>query len=353
MRCEANATESLIEPWPDASAHRQIRAHSAACPDVLPLPTVARVRDGSGVGGLLASCDALMTLRVRSGILGEERGTNVATMRLGLAAMLCGVPLVACSLGSPTSESEPRKVTTTSVPVPTRASDRPSDAAAPPWADARDLRVRAAGYKGKKCFGDVPTLVGTPGDDRIRATSGDDVITLGGDDVIVGPKDAELMGSYCTGTGDDQVFYYQAKYITRSDGSIDFTTIGLGPGDDRVTALIRRSDFEQSMPGPGTTRSSWGPRVRPHVYPGPGDDLIRRPDSLGSQRTPCIDLSKASGPVRIDLARGRATGQGHDRFTPNIRCAVGGRFDDVLLGTPSNDELDARIRRGPSACRSR
>ena len=111
-------------------------------------------------------------------------------MRFGLAAMLCGVPLVACSLGSPTSESESKQATTTSVPVPTRASSRPSDAS---WADARDLRVRAAHYIGKKCFGERATLLGTPGDDRIRATSGDDVIiTLGGHDVIVGPKGAEL-----------------------------------------------------------------------------------------------------------------------------------------------------------------
>ena len=213
--------------------------------------------------------------------------------------------------------------------------------------------MRAGGYKGKKCFGDVPTLVGTPGDDRIRATSGDDVIvTLGGDDVIVGPKGAKRMDSYCTGTGDDQVFYYQGKYTTRSFGTIDFN-IGLGPGDDRVTVLSRRSEFEQVHGGPGNDTIILGPKSSARVHPGPGDDLIRRPASRDSRRTPCIDLGKALGPVRIDLARGRATGQGHDRFPPNIRCAVGGRFNDVLLGTPSNDRTRARIRRGPRACRSR
>jgi Ca2+-binding RTX toxin-like protein len=200
--------------------------------------------------------------------------------------------------------------------------------------------VRAASYKGKKCFGDRPTLVGTPGDDRIRATSGNDVIvTLGGDDVIVGPKGAEWMESYCTGTGDDQVFYYQGKQTTRSFGTVDFD-IGLGPGDDRATVLSRRSDFEQVFAGPGNDTIVVGPKSSVYVHPGTGDDLISRPASRGSRRTPCIDLSKAPGPVRIDLARGRATGQGHDRFAPNIRCAVGGRFDDVLLGTPLNDELD-------------
>ena len=200
--------------------------------------------------------------------------------------------------------------------------------------------MRAGGYKGEKCFGDVPTLVGTPGDDRIRATSGDDVIvTLGGDDVIVGPKGAEWMDSYCTGTGEDQVFYYEGKYITRFSGSD--SNIDLGPGDDRVTVLSRPSQWHETIrAGRGDDTIILGPKSSAHVDPGPGDDLIRRPASRGSRRTPCIDLGRASGPVRIDLARGRATGQGHDRFAPNIRCAVGGRFEDVLVGTPSNDELD-------------
>ena len=124
----------------------------------------------------------------------------------------------------------------------------------------RGPRLRAGGYKGKKCFGDRPTLVGTPGDDRIRATSGDDVIiTLGGNDVIVGPKGGEWRDSYCTGTGDDQVFYYQGKDTTRFSGTIDFN-IGLGPGDDRVTVLSRRSDFEPVLAGPGDDTIILGPK---------------------------------------------------------------------------------------------
>ena len=51
-----------------------------------------------------------------------------------------------------------------------------------------------------------------------------------------------VWDSYCTGTGDDQVFYYQGKDTTRFSGTIDFN-IGLGPGDDRMTVLSRRSDF--------------------------------------------------------------------------------------------------------------
>ena len=106
-----------------------------------------------------------------------------------------------------------------------------------------------------------------------------------------------------------------------------------------MTVLSRRSDFEQILAGPGNDTIIMGPKSSAYVDPGRGDDLIRRPASRGSRRTPCIDLGRAPGPVRIDLARGRATGQGHDRFAPDIRCGVGGRFNDVLLGTPSNDDF--------------
>lgn len=261
-------------------------------------------------------------------------------MRLGFAAMLSCLTLGACSLGSPSTEPEPEpKEAETSASAPT-ATASPAPDSAVPWADAEEARERAVSYQGRKCFGDRPTLVGTPGDDRIRATSGNDVIvTLGGDDLIVGPKGAEWMESYCTGTGADQVFYYQGKYTTKYFGSIDFN-IGLGPGDDRVRVLGRSSQFNQVFAGPGNDTIILGPESSAQVHPGPGDDLIRRPASSGSRRTPCIDLGRARSPVRIDLARGRATGQGHDRFSPNIRCAVGGRFDDVLIGTASNDELE-------------
>ena len=133
-------------------------------------------------------------------------------MRLGFAAMLSSLTLVACSLGSPSTEPEPEpKAAATSSSAPTPTSS-PAPEPSPPWADAEESRQRAASYKGKKCLGERPTLVGTPGDDRIRATSSNDVIiTLGGNDVIVGPKGGEWMDPFCTGTGDDQVFYYEGK----------------------------------------------------------------------------------------------------------------------------------------------
>ena len=141
-------------------------------------------------------------------------------MKLGYAALLSGLALAACSLGSTSPESEPTGAST-SRPAPTHASSRPPGAA-PPWTNVGDSRRHAASYKGKNCLGDRPTLVGTPGDDRIRATFGDDVImTLGGNDVVVGPKGAAWRDLICTGAGDDQVFYGHGSYGDLLDSQID------------------------------------------------------------------------------------------------------------------------------------
>jgi Ca2+-binding RTX toxin-like protein len=53
----------------------------------------------------------------------------------------------------------------------------------------------------------------------------------------------------------------------------------------------------------------------------------------------CVSFRSATGPVHVNLARSRATGQGRDRLV-NIRCVVGSRFNDVLIGTDRNDGID-------------
>ncbi len=159
-------------------------------------------------------------------------------------------------------------------------------------------------------------------------------MTLGGNDVIVGPKGGEWRDLFCTGPGDDQVIYVGGRYVDRLDSEVD-----LGPGDDRMTVTSPEIRFIRA--GSGDDTILFGRKSGAVVVPGPGDDLIRGPALRGDHGTTCIDLRTARGPVRIDLARGRATGEGHDRFPRNTRCAVGGRFDDVLLGTPGNDKLNA------------
>ena len=57
--------------------------------------------------------------------------------------------------------------------------------------------------RGLRCGGELPTIVGTPGNDTIVGTAGDDVIvTLGGDDRVNGGAGDDII---CTGAGNDNV----------------------------------------------------------------------------------------------------------------------------------------------------
>lgn len=251
-----------------------------------------------------------------------------------LAVMLCGLPMLACSPGSPAAESEtvnpaPAQSASSVSGGPSRAPARTGPAST--WTDIAEARRRARAYTGPKCFGEKPTLLGTPGPDQIHATHRDDVIiTLGGDDLVVGPVGGRWAEKFCTGPGRDKVVHNWGP------PGVD-AKIRLGSGDDRATVLGRYGVRVVAGAGADTVvlrRGSWG-----EVAPGPGDDVIRGPATRGLFRTTCIDLRTAPGPVRVDLVRGRATGEGLDVFE-NARCAYGGRFNDVLRGTSRDDWLD-------------
>lgn len=258
----------------------------------------------------------------------ERKGTMSTAMRRARIASVGAGLLVALSLMACSPDPEPTRQS--SAPSGASAASSATNEAAPTWTDIGEARRRAESYTGPKCFGWRPKLLGTPGDDVIHATSKDDVIvTLGGSDVVVAPNGAKWVDKICTGAGNDKVVY------TWPDGGID-GQIELGRGDDRA---IVTGAGTRIVAGAGDDmiifrRNSWG-----DVAPGPGDDRIRGPRLRGEFRTTCVDLRSSRRPIRINLARGRATGQGHDRFQ-NARCAFGSRFDDVLLGTSRNDWVD-------------
>ena len=127
----------------------------------------------------------------------------------------------------------------------------------------------------------------------------------------MGPKGAEWKDSYCTGTGDDQVFYDEGKITTGLSSSIEFN-IDLGPGDDRVTVLSRPSWEDWIQAGPGDDTIIFGPKSWARVPPGPGDDLIRGPTSRGGRRThvhrPAVGRQVRSGSTwPADAQRARDT----------------------------------------------
>ena len=92
----------------------------------------------------------------------------------------------------------------------------------PPGRHRRCVRVR--------CAGQVATLVGTPGPDRLRGTRGRDVIAArGGNDVVLALAGDDLV---CAGPGADKV--YGGTGNDRIYGSLGPDLLVGGPGNDRI-----------------------------------------------------------------------------------------------------------------------
>jgi Ca2+-binding RTX toxin-like protein len=245
-------------------------------------------------------------------------------MKRWLTAAVCGLSLLGCSPDTSSREPAPASAATsppnsgrTAGPAPEEAKDAPQPSEPP-----------ARRFSELRCFGQRPTVVGTPFDDRLRGTRVNDVIfALGGNDVVSGLAERDAV---CTGTGHDRVVDAGGRAIRRLH-------VKLGPGDDRMTVV-----------GPSTIRAGAGDdtiRLAANndtaVALGSGDDLLRAVPVVGdfiSASYPCVSFRWATRPVRVHLARGRAAGQGRDRLV-NIRCAVGSRFDDLLVGTERGDKV--------------
>ncbi|MCB0908529.1 MAG: hypothetical protein KDB63_15570 [Nocardioidaceae bacterium] len=170
------------------------------------------------------------------------------------------------------------------------------------------------------CHGQIATIVGTPGKDRLDGTDGPDVIAglggndrirgLGGDDVICGGKGADTIDG---GDGDDQIW----------------------AGDNGRVPL-----FESDPIAAGDT-----------VTPGPGDDYVNLGFNTigdGAYELDHLMFDRAAAGVTVDLAAGTATGEGTDTLVVPLPPAgsrayavevQGSSHADVLLGTDAADEL--------------
>ena len=162
-------------------------------------------------------------------------------------------------------------------------------------------------------------LRGTPGNDVIWADAGNDVVAgLGGDDVLCGGPGADrLIG----GEGNDVIDGGEDERVTVDTDSYDWNgdVLAGGPGDDTLVT---------------------GPDAPPSAGTGGGHRPVDE-----------VTYASSSAPVTADLARGRATGEGRDRFRGPVAILVGSSHDDVLrgsdraeriLGGPGGDHLDGR-----------
>jgi Ca2+-binding RTX toxin-like protein len=247
-------------------------------------------------------------------------------MRRWLAAAVCVMAVSACSQDGSTPESAtPSRGPSTagSTPSPSPGSEPATESAAPSPTEVPAGPVR----HDQRCFGARPTIRGTASDDRIHATGAEDVIvTYGGNDVVSG---LDSFDKVCTGPGKDRVFGVLGDFF---DVRVD-----LGSGDDQV---LRGGGTIRAGAGDDTILIARGNEFS--VAPGTGDDLVRAASTArraGAEGTACVRFRAATGPVHVNLTRGRATGQGRDRLV-NIGCVVGGRFNDVLIGTDRGNWIE-------------
>jgi Ca2+-binding RTX toxin-like protein len=162
-----------------------------------------------------------------------------------------------------------------------------------------------------RCFGATATVVGTNAGEVLHGTSQADVIVaLGGNDAVYGLGGNDRI---CAGRGVDRV--YGGRGADRLAGGLD---------------LLHVTDE-------GTTE-----RIGDTLVGGPGDDRLRpgRDARKADDVAPdVVSWATSSRGVRVDVASGRASGQGYDRFDARGVAVVGSRHADVLLGSAADDRL--------------
>lgn len=141
------------------------------------------------------------------------------------------------------------------------------------------------------CMGRSATIEGTPGDDELGGTPNDDVIVGGGgDDVISGSDGDDVI---CGGGGDDALFGEAGRDVLAGDAGKD--QVSGGAGNDELSG-------------------------------GKGLDFV--------------NYYVSPTAVQVDLAAGRATGEGNDDIT-GIENIFGSLFDDDLVGSNSSNVIQA------------
>jgi Ca2+-binding RTX toxin-like protein len=215
-----------------------------------------------------------------------------------------------------------------------------------------------------RCFGQTPTIMGTPGDDVLPGTSGPDVIVglagndtitgLGGDDLLCGGPGDDLING---GPGDDQIDGSSGlDTLTLEDApsgeAIDFPALTAAGGDGSDSFL----QIEQVV-GSDYADTFLLPEWEVWVAGGKGDDtFVAVPGTHhldGNGGTDTLDYSGVTE-MDVDLPGGWAHG-GYDIYqivtetldhienvigTPTKDTIIGDDADNVIDGGAGNDLID-------------
>jgi Ca2+-binding RTX toxin-like protein len=186
-----------------------------------------------------------------------------------------------------------------------------------------------------RCHGRRAMIVGTAGDDVLQGTPERDVIWGGGgEDTILGSLGNDLL---CGGPGSDLVHGGRGNDVADGGAGDEDRVIG-DLGDDKLTGGPGNGDEVAGSLGIDTING--GPGNFDFVHGDYGYDRIDGGPGAGDIASFATDVgSGRDGGVKVNLAKHRAKGDGHDRLF-RIESLEGSAFEDILVGNGQGNVID-------------
>lgn len=190
----------------------------------------------------------------------------------------------------------------------------------------------------QRCHGRLAKIVGTEGDDVLQGTPERDVIWGGGgDDVILGSLGNDLL---CGGSGSDLIHGGRGNDVADGGAGPEDRVIG-DLGDDKLVG--GSGDADEVAGSLGIDTINGGPGDFDYVHGDYGYDRVDGGPGKGDIASFATDVGAGPdgrGGVRVELARHRARGDGHDRLY-RVESLEGSAFDDVLIGDGQDNTIEA------------
>jgi Ca2+-binding RTX toxin-like protein len=186
-----------------------------------------------------------------------------------------------------------------------------------------------------RCHGRLAKIVGTEGDDVLQGTPERDVIWGGGgDDVILGSLGNDLL---CGGPGSDLIHGGRGNDIADGGAGAEDQVIG-DLGDDKLTG--GPGDADEVAGSLGIDTLNGGPGDFDFVHGDYGYDRMDGGPGKGDIASFATDVAAGkSGGVKVNLAKHKARGDGHDRLF-RFESLEGSAFDDILVGNGQANVID-------------
>jgi Ca2+-binding RTX toxin-like protein len=186
-----------------------------------------------------------------------------------------------------------------------------------------------------RCHGRRATIVGTEGNDVLQGTPGRDVIWGGdGDDTILGSLGNDLL---CGGPGADLIHGGRGNDVADGGAGDDDRIYG-DLGDDKLTGGPGNGD--EVAGGLGIDTLNGGPGNFDFVHGDYGYDRMDGGPGKGDIASFATDVGAGrDGGVKVNLAKHKARGDGHDRLF-RFESLEGSAFEDILVGNGQANVID-------------